>query len=78
MKLVDRPRVLWIDALYINQDETVERNHQVALMRDIYKKAARAIVWIGPEGVDTTKKYEARIAITLLDDLRRRLLTNFL
>ncbi|OWY47296.1 hypothetical protein AA0118_g948 [Alternaria tenuissima] len=39
---------LWIDAICINQANTSERNSQVAIMRQIYRNAARVIIWIGP------------------------------
>ncbi|THV54829.1 hypothetical protein BGAL_0019g00300 [Botrytis galanthina] len=38
---------LWIDALCINQDDVIERNHQVMQMGSIYKQAREVIVWIG-------------------------------
>ncbi|CAN9138058.1 unnamed protein product [Alternaria alternata] len=39
---------LWIDAICIDQANTSERNSQVAIMRQIYRNAARVIIWIGP------------------------------
>jgi hypothetical protein len=41
-------RCMWIDAICINQDDTRERNHQVAQMSQIYQKAERVVVWLGP------------------------------
>jgi hypothetical protein len=38
---------LWIDALCIDQTEVGERNHQVALMGEIYSHAEGVIVWLG-------------------------------
>jgi Heterokaryon incompatibility protein (HET) len=47
------PRVIWIDALCINQSETTaglaERGHQIGLMRRIYTTANRVLVWMGLE-----------------------------
>ena len=43
------PRVLWIDALCINQEDMEERNSQVARMADIFRLADRVVVWLGPE-----------------------------
>jgi hypothetical protein len=43
------PRVLWIDALSINQEDVEERSSQVARMADIYRLADRVVVWLGPE-----------------------------
>ncbi|GAB1314478.1 hypothetical protein MFIFM68171_04688 [Madurella fahalii] len=56
-------RVLWIDAICINQgddDEAVtERNGQVAMMGEIYLKAARVLVWLPParESTPTLFRY---------------------
>jgi hypothetical protein len=48
-------RVLWVDALCINQEDILERSRQVPLMRDIYMVAEDVLVWLGPgtESVDT-------------------------
>lgn len=40
-------RLLWVDAICINQADLKERSEQVYLMRDIYIKATRTIVWLG-------------------------------
>ncbi|KAJ8111428.1 hypothetical protein OPT61_g5983 [Boeremia exigua] len=37
----------WIDAICINQDSILERNHQVPLMRTIYSGAASVSIWLG-------------------------------
>lgn len=44
-----RVRILWIDALCINQDDVIERNHQVRKMRTIYAEAREVLVWLGQE-----------------------------
>ncbi|KAE8440370.1 hypothetical protein EG329_008322 [Mollisiaceae sp. DMI_Dod_QoI] len=43
-----QPRTFWVDAVCINQKNTHERNQQVAMMRTVYEKAARVVVWLGP------------------------------
>ncbi|KAI2615386.1 heterokaryon incompatibility protein-domain-containing protein [Hypoxylon sp. NC1633] len=43
----DRDRVVWIDAICINQSDNLEKSHQVRLMRTIYSKASEVIVWLG-------------------------------
>jgi hypothetical protein len=43
----NRPRVLWIDAICINQSDLREKGHQVALMGQIYRDAQRVVVWLG-------------------------------
>jgi hypothetical protein len=42
----DRVRVLWADAICINQADTVEKTQQVAMMGDIYSKAKTVQVWL--------------------------------
>ncbi|KAL8366555.1 hypothetical protein RB595_010421 [Gaeumannomyces hyphopodioides] len=39
-------RILWIDAICINQDNDEEKGHQVQFMAKIYAKASRVIVWL--------------------------------
>jgi len=41
------PRVLWIDAICINQDDFEERSEQVPLMAQIYGQATNVCVWLG-------------------------------
>ncbi|KAI1740028.1 heterokaryon incompatibility protein-domain-containing protein [Xylaria scruposa] len=47
-RLRDRsfPRVIWADAICINQDDERERSCQVQLMAMIYAKASRVVVWL--------------------------------
>ncbi len=40
------PRIIWIDAVCINQDDPGERGRQVKSMAKIYAKASRVIVWL--------------------------------
>jgi hypothetical protein len=47
LRYTERARVLWIDALCINQNASDERNHQVAFMADIYRSASTVLVWLG-------------------------------
>jgi hypothetical protein len=46
-------RRIWIDAICINQNQHDEKSEQVQLMRQIYQRAARTIVWLG-EGSSAT------------------------
>lgn len=43
-----KDRVLWIDAICINQQSVEEKNNQVPLMGEIYRSAAAVIIWLGP------------------------------
>jgi hypothetical protein len=40
---------LWVDAISINQEEIYERSGQILRMRDIYARASKVTVWLGPE-----------------------------
>lgn len=40
-------RIIWVDAICINQTDETEKEHQIALMAEIYAKASRVIVWLG-------------------------------
>ena len=44
----------WIDAICINQDDILERNSQVMLMRRIFKKAETVSIWLGEEADDSS------------------------
>ncbi|KAE8149489.1 heterokaryon incompatibility protein-domain-containing protein [Aspergillus avenaceus] len=52
-------RVLWIDAVCINQKDTDEKNRQIPLMRMIYAQARRVIVWLGEACEDSDDALEA-------------------
>lgn len=41
-------RYYWIDAICIDQENDLERGHQVNMMGDIYGGAACVITWLGP------------------------------
>ncbi|KAI8957047.1 heterokaryon incompatibility protein-domain-containing protein [Daldinia sp. FL1419] len=49
LRLRDRKRVIWIDALCINQSNVRERNQEVRRMGKIYSQAGHVIVWLGPD-----------------------------
>lgn len=48
LRLRDRSfeRIIWADAICINQDDIEERNYQVQAMAKIYARASRVIVWL--------------------------------
>ncbi|KAJ4301911.1 hypothetical protein N0V90_004007 [Kalmusia sp. IMI 367209] len=41
------PRVLWVDAVCIDQRNIKEKTHQVNMMGSIYKKCMQCLVWLG-------------------------------
>jgi Heterokaryon incompatibility protein (HET) len=53
LRWVTRPRLLWIDAVCINQTNPAERSKQVSLMTEIYKHAKQVIIWLGESSHDS-------------------------
>lgn len=47
LRYSDRERILWADALCINQADLLERAHQVSLMTSIYSRAALVVASLG-------------------------------
>lgn len=61
LRYTDRVRTLWVDAICINQVDTVEKSVQIRIMADIYEKAQAVLVWIGKEDDETEQAFlEAR------------------
>lgn len=52
LRLPDRRRTLWIDAICINQRDEAEKAAQVARMSTLYRRAERVIIWLGPKSED--------------------------
>lgn len=53
LRYQDRPRILWIDALSIDQSNLAERNHQVSLMAAIYSSATNVAIYLGEASEDS-------------------------
>ncbi|KAK0733091.1 heterokaryon incompatibility protein-domain-containing protein, partial [Lasiosphaeria miniovina] len=55
-----RPMVdhVWIDALCIDQSSNDEKSSQVALMGNIYSRAAQVLSWLGPAADDSDAAFE--------------------
>ncbi|KAH7093018.1 heterokaryon incompatibility protein-domain-containing protein [Paraphoma chrysanthemicola] len=49
----DEIQWLWVDQVCINQAAIKERNHQVKIMSDIYRRASYVYVWLGPSHMET-------------------------
>ncbi|KAI1648461.1 HET-domain-containing protein [Daldinia loculata] len=68
----EAPRVMWIDALCINQTDEVEKSPQVATMGEIFRLARRVIAWLGPEENDSNN------AMYLMDYLGSQVEVDFI
>lgn len=51
-------RILWVDAICIDQTNDKERGHQVNQMGAIYKKAEKVLVWLGPATPETDSVFD--------------------
>ena len=51
-------RVLWIDAICINQKDVTERNSQVTFMGDIYRSADHVLVWLGEADDESDRAFD--------------------
>ncbi|RBR16525.1 uncharacterized protein FIESC28_06934 [Fusarium coffeatum] len=49
LRLRNKSRHLWIDAVCINQSDDHERNQQVGIMGEIFRTADKVIMWLGEE-----------------------------
>lgn len=58
-----RSRLLWIDAICIDQSNTQEKGHQVTNMGNVFRDATSVTVWLGPVGGDLSE------VLRLLDDI---------
>jgi hypothetical protein len=47
LRLKDKPRMMWVDAICINQRDNQEKAREVRRMRDIYSRAQNVVVWLG-------------------------------
>ncbi|KAI3321030.1 heterokaryon incompatibility protein-domain-containing protein [Xylariaceae sp. AK1471] len=49
LRNLDTDRYLWVDAICINQDDDLERGHQVHRMKHIYRGAERVLFYLSPQ-----------------------------
>lgn len=65
-RLSERPRTLWADSVCINQDDNIEKGHQVFAMGRIYKTSRRTLICLGRHPYDEQK---VRDAVALINDV---------
>ncbi|KAK4204590.1 heterokaryon incompatibility protein-domain-containing protein [Triangularia verruculosa] len=53
LRRTNHDRILWIDAICIDQENHEERNHQVQMMSLIYTSAIQVCVWLGEDNDDS-------------------------
>lgn len=65
----DRSRVLWIDALCIDQSNAVEKSRQIGMMGSIYESASNVVIWLGAASRDSELAMSTIDAFTQGSDL---------
>ncbi|PKS08769.1 hypothetical protein jhhlp_004822 [Lomentospora prolificans] len=53
LRLREDARVIWIDAICINQNDYEEKSEQVQQMGQVYAKASLVISWLGPASINS-------------------------
>lgn len=51
-------RILWIDAICINQKDKEERSYQVSMMSLVYTRALQVCVWLGEDDDNSRKAFK--------------------
>ena len=54
----DTSKPIWVDALCIDQQNDLEKNHQVSIMPQIYAQAVRVLVYVGEPTPDESELLE--------------------
>uniref|UniRef100_L2FGN4 Heterokaryon incompatibility domain-containing protein n=1 Tax=Colletotrichum fructicola (strain Nara gc5) TaxID=1213859 RepID=L2FGN4_COLFN len=62
LRFAESTRILWVDALSINQKAIVEKTHQVGMMDEIYKQCSRVIIWLDITPIPTPQFQNGPIA----------------
>jgi hypothetical protein len=75
LRYQEATRIVWVDAICINQEDKDEKSHQVPMMGSIYSLAKRVVVWLGQGDAQQTRKAfecSAIIALACLDHDERQ------
>lgn len=68
----DQDRLVWVDAVCINQQDIPERGSQVLLMDLVYKRAARVLIWLGVAYSQSNLAFELIKKIAAVMDVDRK------
>ena len=69
LRLRDQPRNLWVDAICIHQNDSVEKNSQIPKMAEIYSEAINVCVWLGIEENNSDKALKFIDRVLNLDEI---------
>jgi hypothetical protein len=60
-------RIIWVDAICINQRDDEEKEKQIQLMASIYGQAYSVVVWLGKEADNSDLALEAIISVGMIE-----------
>ncbi|CAF9942350.1 hypothetical protein IMSHALPRED_003630 [Imshaugia aleurites] len=63
----DVARDVWVDQLCIDQANLREKEQQLELMADIYRRSSKVLIWLGDEGDESRKVYKIIERLLKLD-----------
>lgn len=69
MRLSNRPRTMWIDAVSINQQDEEERGQQVALMGAVYESSHGNLIYLGEDNGLTEQAFQS--VGVIVDEIRK-------
>ncbi|KAK4556992.1 hypothetical protein LTR86_005973 [Recurvomyces mirabilis] len=59
MRYPDRQRIVWIDAICIDQGDLEDRNYCVQLMCEIYSNTCAGFIWLGEDNINAKQTFRA-------------------
>lgn len=70
--------ILWEDAIWINRQDIAERNQEVSIMGDIYRRALTVLIWLGGDKDEHPVQWASDTMPILLEKLypRRKISRN--
>ena len=70
MRLAHEARILWIDAVCIDQTNVSGREHQVALMRNVYSNSQHNLIYLGE--ADNTARAALESIEYIIQEIREK------
>lgn len=65
-------RTIWVDSICVNQDDPEERSRQVDMMKGIYSRAFRVLVYLGREATEHDSSSSLAMALLCYPDQMKR------
>ena len=69
LRFEGKSRLLWIDAICINQEDIAEQSHQVQLMGQVYSRATGVVVWMDMEIDSSAPAFEKLCTFSQFTDI---------